>query len=779
MNTNRKTGTALLLSALATSLMVGTAFAQTAAASADWPPALKPLPDFYGYLTPEESLKTFTLPPGFGIELVASEPLIGDAIAMQWDYDGRLWVVETTFMQNLDTLTSATPGSTIAILEDTDNDGVMDTRKVFADGLILPRSLLVLEPGKVLVGEPPNIQLFEDTDGDDVVDKKTILDDGYGALGGSIEHNPNGMFWNIDNRIYNAYLDKVYTWNGTGFDTVAGKSESQWGVTADDEGRIMRQGNSAAPSMNYVSDQYYSRNSLFTRKRGNHEWIGGPTRDANKVWPARPTPGINRAYQQGVLAANGALDELTSAGGLDVYRGDALPDWVYGDVFLPEPAANLVTRSTLQDTGSGIFLKKAYEKADFLTSTEERFRPVFVENGPDGSLYVLDLYHGIIQDAVFLTNYLKSWVDQNDLGDTHGANGRIYRITHEDGQKGEIVKLSEASPEQLVGYLEHANGWYRDNAQRLLVVQQQKDAVPALLALVNSDKDAVARLHALWTLDGLHAVEPELVIAALNDTERSIRVAALRIAEQWLGEAGSPVADAFIKVIGNTNNDWNVQYQLAASAGFLGDENRLATILKIIETYGKDYIVIDAALSGLRDDDVNAFLDLLLASTSESVAVKNALTTVVGAIVSTGTAEDVASLLDTIGSPDLPAWQRDAALVGTEVVLAGASDPGNAPALPRAQLGPRAVDKLGDTHFADYRDRVNAADEAAGEAAAAEVAAEQTAPSNAALVDVEGVPTLQLAAAPTAFLALGETAELTDRIAAVAGLIVWPDKPAE
>lgn len=309
-----------------------------------------------------------------------------------------------------------------------------------------------------------------------------------------------------------------------------------------------------------------------------------------------------------------------------------------------------------------------------------------MENGPDGSLYVLDLYHGIIQDACCLTNYLKDWVDQNGLGDTHGANGRIYRITHEDGAKREIVKLSDASAPELVGYLEHANGWYRDNAQRLIVVQQKADAVPALVELVESRKDPIARLHALWTLDGLKAVEPELVIAALNDPERAIRVAALRIAEQWLDDAGSPVTEAFIKIIGNTGNDWNVKYQLAASAGFLGDENRLDAILEIIEIYGHDYMVIDAALSGLRNDDLGTVLDRLLASETESVAIKNTLTTVATAALRNGDAALVAGLLDTMGSTDLSVWKRDAALLGAEVVLTGVKDPGNAPALPPSGL---------------------------------------------------------------------------------------------
>lgn len=775
----RKTPSHAVLPVLASMLMLGTAMAQDDTA-ASWPPQFQPLPDFFGYLSPEEAMDTFTLPPGYQIDLVASEPLLGDGIVMQWDYDGRVWVVETTFMLDMEELTSAEPSSSVVILEDTDGDGILDDRKVFAEGLVLPRSLLILEPGKVLLGESPNIWLLEDTDGDDVADTKTAIVEGvYGAKGGSIEHNPNGMFWNIDNRIYNAYLDEVYQWNGDGLDTSRGISISQWGVAADDAGRILRQGNSAAPSMSYVADYYYGRSSVFTRNRGNHEWISGPSRDANRVWPIRPTPGVNRGYVEGTLDERGALMELTSAGGAAVHRGTALSESDYGNVFVPEPAGNLVTKNTLQDSGSGMFLRKAYESADFLTSTDERFRPVFTATGPDGAFYVLDLYHGIVQDAVFMTKYLKDWVDEHDLGTSHGANGRIYRVSHEDGQPSEQIKLSEASPEELVALLEHENGWYRDHAQRLMVVQQQTDAAPALADLVRSDKDPVARLHALWTLDGLDAVEPDLVVDALVDADREVRTAALRVAERFLNEGNAEVTEAFLGVIGNTNNDWQVTYQLAASAGELDDANRLDAIVRIIDMYGRDYIALDAALSGVHDDEVVALLDRLLATDSQFGGVANAIMTVASGITRVGTADDVAHLFDAIGAEDLPTWKRDAALLGTEIELAGVSDPGQPPELPRGFGGSWSVGDLGDRAFAEFNAMVNELDAAQAAELAAQRAANAPARPESALGEVDGVPTVTLAEEPTALLALSEDPALTDRVLTITSLVTWPGKPVE
>jgi len=279
----------------------------------------------------------------------------------------------------------------------------------------------------------------------------------------------------------------------------------------------------------------------------------------------------------------------------------------YGDIFVPEPAGNLVTRSTISDTGSGLFLAKAYEHADFLTSIEERFRPVWTETGPDGALYVLDLYHGIIQDAVFLTNYLKGWVDQHDLGTTHGANGRVYRISHESGSPTRIIDLTTLSAEDLVAQLASDNGWYRDHAQRLLVVRQMREAVSALIALFHAEVHVAARLHALWTLQGLGAVSVELVLHALASEDREIRSAGLRVAEAFIADETSPVTAAFLAAIGNAN-DWSVRYQLAASAGALGDAHRVSAILTIVTEYGAEHVVVDAALSGLRDTDVVDFL---------------------------------------------------------------------------------------------------------------------------------------------------------------------------
>lgn len=771
--TTRGVGVVLALSTLTCSLMAGTALAQQAQ---EWPPQFQPLPDYFGYMEPEESLETFTLPPGYQIDLVASEPLLGDGIVMQWDYQGRLWVVETTFMLNLEDLTSAEPSSSLVILEDTDGDGVMDERKVFAENLILPRSLLILEPGKVILGESPNIWLLEDTDGDDVADTKEPITEGnYGALGGSIEHNPNGMFWNIDNRIYNAYLDEVYQWNGEGFDVDRGISISQWGVTADDEGRILRQGNSAAPSMSYVADYYYGRSSVFTRNRGNHEWIGGQSRDANRVWPIRPTPGINRGYVEGTLDENGAMMELTSAGGAAVYRGTALGASDYGNVFVPEPAAQLVTMSTLQDAGAGIYLRKAYEQGDFLTSTEERFRPVFTQIGPDGALYVLDLYHGIVQDAVFMTNYLKDWVDEHDLADTHGANGRIYRVSHETGEASELLDLTQMSPDELVGLLEHDNGWYRDHAQRLIVVQQQADAVPALVELFNSDADDTARLHALWTLDGLDALEAENVVSALGDSNAEIQAAALRVSESFLSDGNQEVIDAFMGLIGNTQNKWQVQYQLAASAGELDDANRLDAIIDIIDIYGDDYIALDAALSGVPDDQVSELLTMLFEIESGSEGIGNAITTVASGLTQVGSAEEVSAMLEAVGAEDRPAWQREAALLGMEVVLAGVADPGLAPPLPRSNTGSWSVGDLGERAFADFNAEVNAADAAAQEELAEQRAANAPQRPETAMADVDGVPMLTLDEAPETFLALQEDENLSGRIAGITALMTWPE----
>ena len=271
-------------------------------------------------------------------------------------------------------------------------------------------------------------------------------------------------------------------------------------------GRVYRNTNESALHVDLVPTPYYGRNPNLLRTRGSYESLEGDDREVNTVWPVRPTRGVNRGYQTGILRADGTLAAFTSVNSPVVYRGDRLPAELYGNVFVAEPAGNLVSRIIVEDDGASLEARKAYDNAEFLASTDERFRPVYLSNAPDGTLYIVDMYRGIIQHKGYITEYLRDQIVQRTLEPPIGL-GRIYRVMHDSTRRDRKPALSTASPAKLVETLSHPNGWWRDTAQRLLVERGDKTVVPALKTLAEGAPEPRTRLHALWTLDGIDSLE--------------------------------------------------------------------------------------------------------------------------------------------------------------------------------------------------------------------------------------------------------------------------------
>jgi hypothetical protein len=231
---------------------------------------------------------------------------------------------------------------------------------------------------------------------------------------------------------------------------------------------------------------------------------------------------VNRGYDAKTLSADGKLQRPTATCGALIYRGDAFPSAYRGNAFVPEPGANLVKRFTMSETDGLVKATNTAKGSEFLTSTDERFRPVNACNGPDGALYLVDMYRGIIQHQSFLTHYLIANIQARKLEQPFNM-GRIWRIVPE-GSSAKPVKVSKDAK-----LLTHANGWVRDTAQRLIVESADTSAVPALKELLQNDSP-IAREHALWTLDGLAAITPDLVKTALTDPSEHVRAAAARVA---------------------------------------------------------------------------------------------------------------------------------------------------------------------------------------------------------------------------------------------------------
>jgi mono/diheme cytochrome c family protein/glucose/arabinose dehydrogenase len=669
--------------ALLVSVAVITGYgAQSSQPNRPWPPGVQNVDVNSPPLAPADALKTFYMPPGYRVELAASEPLIQDPIAIDWDMQGRLWAVEMPgFVPNLSVPEpNLSPIGRVVVLQDMNKDGTMDKRTVFADGLMLARSLKVLDRG-VLVAEPPNVWLMRDADGDLRMDAKQLVTDAFGRREAHPEQNANEFYWALDNAMHSSISDTYLRLKNGKFEVLRTLSRGEWGITQDDAGRIYRNVNESALHVDLVPTPYFARNPNLLRTRGSYEALRDVENAVNVVWPVRPNPGTNRAYQLGIDREDGTLAKFTSVCAPVIYRGDRLPAELYGSAFVAEPAANLVSRIVIEDDGRTLQARKAYERGEFLASTDERFRPVYLSNAPDGTLYIVDMYRGVIQQRRDVTEYLRDYIAARKLESPVGL-GRIYRVVHETTRRDTTSVQADLSPSQLVERLSHPSGWWRDTAQRLLVERGEKSVVSALTNLADTAKDWRTRLHALWTLDGLDGIEPAAVTKALGDPSREVRASAIRIAERWLGQAAHPVQAAVLDRL--EDKDWFVQHQLAASLGTLPPGMRDPALVSLLERLADDPITIDAALSGLRGSELSVLERLLQSGVASTPQREMAIAMFAATIVRASQDAAVQNLFASIAEDARPAWQRAALLRGAEIAVLGAALPG----MPARRGGP-------------------------------------------------------------------------------------------
>jgi mono/diheme cytochrome c family protein len=656
------------------------------AAAPAWPPIVRPVSFESPPLSPAEALKTFSLPPGYHLELLASEPLVRDPIALEWDTHGRLWVVEMpAFLRDLKLPEpDLEPICRIVVLEDTHHTGHMDKRTVFADGLVLPRVVKVLEHG-VLVGEPPNLWLMHDQNGDLHMHSKELVTDTYGRRNNTVEENANGLMWGLDNWMHTTGNETYVRLKHGKFEVAKTLDRGEWGLTQDDAGRIFRNSNESPVHVDFTATPYFARNPNLLRTSGSYAQLGSYA-EINTVWPARPNPGTNRAYQAGVDRPDGSILRYTSACSPLIYRGDALPSELYGNYFVTEPAANLITRSILTDEGATIGAHKAYTRGDFVASTDARFRPLYLANAPDGTITIVDMYRGVIQEKSDISQYLYDQIQRRHLVQPTEM-GRIYRVVHDSTPARPTAPLADATPAQLVAALASSNGWIRDRAQQTLVERDDRAVTPALIELLRSAPDWRTRLRALSVLEGLDALQPELVSKALTDLAPQVRAAAVRVSEPWLAEGRPEAVAAVLKM--TDDSDWLVIRQLAASLGSLPLDKRPAPLAALMTRHGDDTITLDAALSGLRGGEVATLDQLLQADHPDRDRCEPALIMLAATIVRSAQNAAIQDLFKAIAGADESDWRHMALLRGAEVALLKAKMPGP----PDPERGLR-IDKL-------------------------------------------------------------------------------------
>jgi mono/diheme cytochrome c family protein/glucose/arabinose dehydrogenase len=545
--------------------------------------------------SPQETIASIQLPPGYHLQLVASEPQIISPVNLSWDGNGRMYVAEMrTYMLDIDGKGTMEKTSRVSRFESSKGDGVYDKHTVFADGLLLPRMVLPLDD-RVLIRETntKDIISYRDTEGEGVATEKAEFFKG-GGRGANLEHQPSGLIWNIDNWLY-------ISTDGQRLRYTRGKVETdniynqfaQWGLGMDDVGRMFYS------SAGYEKPAFDFQEPIIY---GNLEQPGELANDFTAVWPilqlpdvqggpprARKADGENGRSKDGGLF--NTLNRFTGCAGQSIYRGDALPPELYGNLFLPEPVGRLIRRATVTNVGGKSVLTNAYDKKEFLVSADPNFRPVWTATGPDGCLYICDMYHGIIQESEWTRegSYLRGEIQKVGL-DHNIKGGRIYRLVHDDYKPHfEKPHMLDETPAQLVAHLSNANGWWRDTAQKLLVLKGDKSVVPALQSLAREGQSPLGRLHALWTLEGLDAADAPLLIAEYKDADARVRAAAVRISEPLI-KKNNPAVMAALKPL-SADKDPNVVIQYSLSLLYTKNPDAPALTAAIVASNEKNDVV--------------------------------------------------------------------------------------------------------------------------------------------------------------------------------------------
>jgi mono/diheme cytochrome c family protein/glucose/arabinose dehydrogenase len=566
------------------------------------------------FLSPEESMKTIKLPPGYHLELVASEPIVQEPAAIVWDANGNMYVAELrSYMQDIVGTGERLPICRITKLEDTDGDGKMDKHSVFIDSLVLPRMMLALED-KLIVNETYtyNLYSYRDKNGDGKADEKTLVYHNDTPDDANLEHQKTGLVWNIDNWIYVTSNPVRYRFtNGLmKVDTLSGSPGGQWGLAHDNYGRLFFStagGEKAA--QNFQVNPLYGDLDFGDQREG----------DFDEVWPIVATPDVEGGQHR--LREDSTLNHFTGCCGQSIFQGDRLPGSLLGDLFICEPVGRLIRRAKVTEKKGITYVKNAYDKREFIASTDMNFRPINTATGPDGCLYIVDMYHGIIQESEWTKpdSYIHSQILRKQL-DKNINRGRIYRLVHDGYKPGPKPKMLEASNDELIAYLSHPNGWWRENAQRLLVLRGDLSVVPELkrialhktsifekLMFWKSFPTPLARLHALWTLEGLNALDEKTISEALKDNDIEIKKAAIRMSEPSLMANNKNMLSQLLAM--KTDTSYGVKIQLALSLRFSKTDAAITTLKDLRSANDSNRLIAKAvSRSLLRTDESMAAL---------------------------------------------------------------------------------------------------------------------------------------------------------------------------
>ena len=569
-----------------------------------------------------ESARHLVLPNGFEAKLFAAEPDIRRPLAMAWDERGRLWVCESINYPN-DIRAEGNGSDTIRVCEDTDGDGRADKFTVFAEGLNIPTSLTFWQGG-VIVHQAPHTLYLKDTDGDGKADIREKVYSGFGTE--NQQGMVNSLIFGLDHRIYgstsvnggeirpgNDPAAKPISIKGRDFrfEPVSRQFEPQtgtrqFGMSFDDWGNRFLCSQSEPAVVVVLPLKYLERNPFFTPPATIDRTTPPPT-PIHRISPIERWRHLRSSRR--VAVAERAVDgagvshHVVDAGaGITVYRGGAYPKEYYGNLFLGDSVNNLVHRRVAVPQGGSFKTERVDGNIEFVRSSDIWFRPVNFVNAPDGTLYCLDMAREY-SETINIPADVEKFLDLTSGND----KGRIYRIAPDGFRSPPPPQLGRATAAELVAALESPHGWWRDTAHRLIYERQDKSVVPALVKMATQGGSPQSRVHALWSLDGLQALNDGVIAAGLSDAHPGVRENALRLAEPRLDASAELRGKARALV---SDPDSHVRMQVAFTIGESRGWNQAELLARVARENISDSWTQSAVLSSAAQCSGELFAQL-------------------------------------------------------------------------------------------------------------------------------------------------------------------------